>query len=110
MNIQGPFSSLSDIQPKWIDQCNRGKWFYWNRIYLVKNERDMTIVSLNILQRLAKAISSLFGADYFAKVLKSIVGYRVKSYEPGAGNTLIKVSPSDFVSPHLILERYLITT
>lgn len=221
MIIQGPLSSISNIDAKWIDQCRQGRWFHWTRIYLVKSECGIHVISLNLFQRLAKVFSQLANSDYFAKIVKSktieilnpdsldlhkipspavgvatgqqpktanppnalntpirdpnktplkdteklfykclhdkikqrqqatllqispfdptvqiphyppkdfrrsqdcyaaveymlrveksIVGYGVKSFEPGAGDILIKVSPNDFVDPNLILEKDLTT-
>lgn len=63
-------------------KCQEGKWYNWNRVFLLKSDKGFTFVSLNIFQRMELCLLKIFKVNYFKNVF-------------GTKNIKI-VSPSDF--------------
>lgn len=71
INIINHYRSLNDIPSREIEACRNGRFYHWRRVYIVKTDNDITVLSLTILNRMVKTLQELFGGDYFARVLKS---------------------------------------
>lgn len=69
-NNQSLTSDLSQLQKKpEYKQAQKGKWYHWQRIYLIKssNDKEFGLVSLNFFERLGR---NFFKVDLFKNEFK----------------------------------------
>lgn len=69
--IQSSLNHLDHIPPTYKKACNEGKWYQFNRIFILHSNEGYSIISMNIFERLLKSIigdKGYFSKNKFQKV------------------------------------------
>lgn len=51
-------------------QAQAGRFYHWNRTYLIRKDGEIYSIALNIFQRIAKVFVELFNGNYFCRFFK----------------------------------------
>lgn len=88
-----PFNKLDDIPEHLFEQSLHGKWYHWDRIYILESDGKFAAVTLNIFERLAQIV---LRKDYF----KEVFGQKTVKVL----SSLKKEIPADSTNPTAISE------
>lgn len=85
------YPDIKSIPVEIKNQCIAGRWYHFRRVYIVKADGVIQAVTLNIFERMVKAIYTLFNKDYFTKILGA---KEVKILDPKTATFVSPLAPS----------------
>lgn len=65
------YREMDAVDNKWISQCTKGKWYDWNRIFILQaNDGNIAVISLNSFERLINWFYEKLHINFFKDVFE----------------------------------------
>ncbi|MBN9376973.1 MAG: hypothetical protein BGO14_02245 [Chlamydiales bacterium 38-26] len=93
--IQSSLNHLDNIPATYTNACKEGKWYKFNRIFILQSDDGYSVISMNIFERLLKSIigdKGYFSKNKFQKV-RVLDPKEIKSIPEISQQSLNNLSP-----------------